>query len=96
MNMHVQRTKAAIAAAVMLNMAIASSVLAAPAAAPPEAQPQAISAGGPLILALSPEQAKACEREWQALQQQLNQCGSNEQCRRSVQAAIDAHNARCR
>ncbi len=48
------------------------------------------------LLALTEEQTRACQAEAQALAQRLQQCGNDQQCRQSIQAAIDAHNARCR
>ena len=48
----------------------------------------------PLVLAqLTPRQAE-CQAEAAQLQAQLAQC-TNDDCRRSVQAAIAAHNQRC-
>lgn len=59
-------------------------------------QTQVVSTNDGLVVALTQEQAKQCEAERQALQQQLNQCGSDAKCRAAVQAAIDSHNQRCR
>jgi hypothetical protein len=57
--------------------------------------PDASFVKGAIILAeLTPEQQQACEAERQALEQRLSQCTTDE-CRQSVQADIDAHNARC-
>jgi hypothetical protein len=53
------------------------------------------SSKGTVMLALSDEQVKVCEEERKRLIQQLNECGSDEQCQRRVQANIDAHNIRC-
>jgi hypothetical protein len=47
-----------------------------------------------LLVALTEEQRTACERERQALEARRSQC-TTEECRQSVQAEIDAHNARC-
>jgi hypothetical protein len=47
-----------------------------------------------IILALTQEQAAACEQERQALLAKRDQCTTDE-CRREVQKEIDAHNARC-
>jgi hypothetical protein len=50
--------------------------------------------GGAIVLAqLTPEQAQ-CQQEAAQLQAQLAQCATD-QCRQSVQTAIDAHNQRC-
>jgi hypothetical protein len=48
-----------------------------------------------IVLALSPQQAAQCQQEQAQLSQQLSQC-NNDACRRQLQAAIAAHNARCR
>lgn len=90
MSRHLQRT--ATTAAAMISMTFTSYVSASPFAS----RSSSAESRDRLIVALSPEQAQACRRERQSLQQQLSQCGSNDQCRRNVQAAIDAHNARCR
>lgn len=62
-----------------------------------ETQSQTLSTDGNCtMLALTQEQARQCQAEQQALQRQLNQCGSNAKCRAALKPAIDSHNARCR
>jgi hypothetical protein len=48
------------------------------------------------LLALTDEQVRVCQAEAQSLNQQLQQCGNDQQCRQRLQAAIQEHNARCR
>jgi uncharacterized protein YlxW (UPF0749 family) len=62
-----------------------------------QTQTEALSTSGNcMMLALTQEQIRQCQAEQQALQQQLNQCGSDAKCRAAIQAAIDNHNQRCR
>lgn len=49
----------------------------------------------PILAQLSGSQLAQCQQEQAQLNQQLNQCTTNA-CRQQVQAAIAAHNARCR
>jgi hypothetical protein len=53
-----------------------------------------ISAYASSIQAATPQQAQ-CQAEQAQLSQQMSQCNNNA-CRQQVQAAIAAHNARCR
>jgi hypothetical protein len=58
--------------------------------------PARLAAKSPfIVLALSPQEAAQCQQEQAQLSQQLSQC-NNDACRRQLQAAIAAHNARCR
>lgn len=67
--------------------------LAAPAGA---GGPDVAASRDATLVAMSADQQRACEAERQALQQQLNQCGADQQCRQRLQAAIASLNARCR
>ena len=89
MNIKITLAGAAFAAAVFTSMTVnAWSIEAATPARPPAKSPF-------IVLALSPQEAAQCQQERAQLSQQLSQC-NNDACRRQLQAAIAAHNARCR
>ncbi len=77
----------AIAVAVLIGQGIPAYAASANISRP-ATKPHAI------VLALSDEEQQQCQQEAARLEQQLDAC-TDDQCRQQVQAAIDAHNARC-